>query len=583
MPETGSWQVRWETVRRSARAYARTAARTAQRAGHEVRRTWLAAPPRTRSTWRLTAVATAAGLATATAAVAVAGPWDSGQRTAERARAGAAAGTGGAHHGGAPGRGGAPGGADGGPGLPQVLPALGVPAAGASGRGAAPQPTGAGLADALSPLLKDKALGAVRTASVIDVATGRQVFAAKPTTAAVPASTVKLATAVAALTTLGTDHRIETTVVTAADAEDDGKGAEEGEHPKGGKDDEHPKGGKDAKSGKDSKDPKDSKDKGKGGKPAPQRIVLVGGGDPTLTARAPEGGADGPASLRALADDTARALAERGRKKVSLGYDTSLYSGPAMHPIGFNENLARVTPLMADEGRLDDSDNGPAPRAADPSADAARAFAARLKERGIDVDGAPSAAHAPKDATRLATVRSQPLGALVERMLTHSDNDIAEALARQTALGAHHPASFSGAGTAVRQTLAAQHLPLSGARFDDGSGLDRDDKVSAELLARLLLHASAPERPELRPIVTGLPVAAFTGTLDGRYADTAGAGAVRAKTGTLTGVNTLAGTVVDADGRLLVFAFMTNGTSDAQGAQQALDALASAVANCGCR
>ncbi|TSB29797.1 D-alanyl-D-alanine carboxypeptidase/D-alanyl-D-alanine endopeptidase [Streptomyces benahoarensis] len=580
MPETGSWQVGWETARRSARAYARAAARTAQRAGHEVRRTWRAAPPRTRSTWRLTAVATAAGLAAATAAVAVAGPWDSGQRTAERARAGAAAGTGGAHHGGARGRGGAPGGADGGPGLPQVLPALGIPAADASGRGAAPQPTGAGLADALSPLLKDKALGALRTASVIDVATGRQVFAAKPTAAVVPASTVKLATAVAALTTLGADHRIETTVVTAADAADDGKGAGEGKHPKGGKDDERPKGGKDAK---DSKGGEDAKDDGKGGKSASQRIVLVGGGDPTLTARASKGGADGSASLRALADDTARALAERGRKKVSLGYDTSLYSGPAVHPIGPNENLARVTPLMADEGRLDDSDSGPAPRAADPSADAARAFAARLKERGIDVDGAPSAAHAPKDATRLATVRSQPLGALVERMLTNSDNDIAEALARQTALGAHRPASFSGAGTAVRQTLAAQHLPLSGSRFDDGSGLDRDDKVSAELLARLLLHASAPERPELRPIVTGLPVAAFTGTLDGRYADTAGAGAVRAKTGTLTGVNTLAGTVVDADGRLLVFAFMTNGTSDAQGAQKALDTLASAVANCGCR
>ncbi|GAA3160997.1 MULTISPECIES: D-alanyl-D-alanine carboxypeptidase/D-alanyl-D-alanine-endopeptidase [Streptomyces] len=570
MPETGSWQVGWETARRSARACARTAARTAQRAGHEVRRTWRAAPPHTRSTWRLTAVATAAGLATATAAVAVAGPWDSGQRTAERALAGAPAGTGGVHHGGAPGRGGAPGNAGGGPALPQVLPALGLPAADAAGRGAAPQPTGGGLADALSPLLKDKALGPLRTASVIDVATGHQVFAAKPTAAAVPASTVKLATAVAALTTLGADHRIETTVVTAADAADDGK---------------HPEDGKEGKDGHDGKDAKgDRKDAGdaKGGKPAAERIVLVGGGDPTLTARASQG-ADGPASLRDLADDTARALAKRGRKKVSLGYDTSLYSGPAVHPIGPNENLARVTPLMADEGRLDDSDNGPAPRAADPSADAARAFADRLKKRGIDVAGAPTAARAPKDATRLATVRSQPLAALVERMLTNSDNDIAEALARQTALGTHQPASFAGAGAAVRRTLADRHLPLAGARFDDGSGLDRDDKVSAELLARLLLRASAPEHPELRPIVTGLPVAAFTGTLGSRYADTAGAGAVRAKTGTLTGVNTLAGTVVDADGRLLVFAFMTNGTNDAQGAQKALDTLASAVANCGCR
>ncbi len=79
-------------------------------------------------------------------------------------------------------------------------------------------------------------------------------------------------------------------------------------------------------------------------------------------------------------------------------------------------------------------------------------------------------------------------------------------------------------------------------------------------------------------------MAAFTGTLSNRYrGQSAGAGAVRAKTGTLTGVNTLAGTVVDADGRLLVFSFMTTGTTDPQGAQKALDKLASAVANCGCR
>ncbi|MBR7678233.1 D-alanyl-D-alanine carboxypeptidase, partial [Streptomyces daliensis] len=82
------------------------------------------------------------------------------------------------------------------------------------------------------------------------------------------------------------------------------------------------------------------------------------------------------------------------------------------------------------------------------------------------------------------------------------------------------------------------------------------------------------------------PVAGFTGTLEERYGDEQnkpGAGLVRAKTGTLTGINTLAGTVVDADGRLLAFAFMTSGTKDAEGAKNALDRMASALANCGCR
>ncbi len=85
-------------------------------------------------------------------------------------------------------------------------------------------------------------------------------------------------------------------------------------------------------------------------------------------------------------------------------------------------------------------------------------------------------------------------------------------------------------------------------------------------------------------MLTGLPVAGFTGTLIDRYPkESPGTGVVRAKTGTLTGVNTLAGTVVDADGRLLLFAFMTTGTTDPRAAQSALDHMASTLANCGCR
>lgn len=470
----------------------------------------------------------ATGLAVAVVAVAASGPWDSGQRTAERARAAVGADTGGEHHGPV----GDPGSADA-SGAPPVLPALGGPTHGAAGRGSAPVPTGAGLADALAPLLKDPALGSLRAASVLDVATGREVFGSRQGVAATPASTVKLATAVAALAELGADHRIDTTVVSGA------------------------------------------KD----------RIVLVGGGDPTLTARAAERGTeDQPANLRTLADDTARVLKKRKATKIALGYDTSAYSGPVLHPIGPNENIAPVTALMADEARLDDSEHGTAPREADPARAAAHAFADLLHQRGITVDVDTRPAKAPKKAERLAAVHSLPLSTLVERMLTHSDNDIAEALARQTAIAVGEPASFAGAGKAVRTALERRDLPLSGAVFADGSGLDRADKVSAGLLSHLLLQASAPGHPALRSVVTGLPVAAFTGTLSNRYTgQTAGAGAVRAKTGTLTGVNTLAGTVVDADGRLLVFAFMTSDTRDAQGAQAALDKLASAVANCGCR
>ncbi|WP_424888337.1 D-alanyl-D-alanine carboxypeptidase/D-alanyl-D-alanine endopeptidase [Streptomyces sp. XH2] len=470
--------------------------------------------PRAR-TVRFVAVSALAGCVVAAGAVGAAGPWEGGQRKAERARAAAGPETD------RDGRGG--------PVRPAAPPVL----AGLGGRATAPLPARDGLAGALEGLLKDGALGARTSAAVVDVATGAQLYGADQDTPYTPASTIKTATAAAALAALGPDHRIETTAVAEGDT-----------------------------------------------------VVLVGGGDPTLTARPAKEGAPAAASLKELADATARGLKERGKGRVKVAYDASRYSGPALHPIGPNENIAPVSALMVDEGRLDDSDHGPADRATDPAGDAARKFAGMLHDAGVDVDGDPAAGRAGTKAERLASVSSPPLSALVERTLTNSDNDIAEALARQTALASGQPADFEGAARAVTARLEQLGLPLSGARIADGSGLDRADHVSAAFLAGLLARAADPARPELRPVLTGLPVAGFSGTLSGRYgadAGGAGRGLVRAKTGTLTGVNTLSGTVVDADGRLLSFAFMTMEAASGPSAQEALDRLATAVAGCGCR
>jgi D-alanyl-D-alanine carboxypeptidase/D-alanyl-D-alanine-endopeptidase (penicillin-binding protein 4) len=86
-------------------------------------------------------------------------------------------------------------------------------------------------------------------------------------------------------------------------------------------------------------------------------------------------------------------------------------------------------------------------------------------------------------------------------------------------------------------------------------------------------------------MLSGLPVAGGDGTLDDRFTggeSASGRGFVRAKTGTLTGVSALAGVVTDADGRLLTFALMANGTSPAESRPQ-LDSLAAALRECGCR
>ncbi|MFC9061175.1 D-alanyl-D-alanine carboxypeptidase/D-alanyl-D-alanine-endopeptidase [Streptomyces sp. NPDC057074] len=530
VPELRPWRSARPHLVRAAGAVRPRLARLGRAAGPRIARFTRATGPRlariTRpKTWQYTAGAATAGLALAAGVVTAAGPWDStGQRTAERDRAVALEHTGGADHD----RG--SGGSGTAAGTPRPAPSAGAVLAGLGGAttpgGVKAAPGGEALADLLEPLLDDPALGTDRAASVVDLTTGKRLYGLGGDAPLTPASTTKIATAVAALTALGPDHRLTTRTALEADT---------GE------------------------------------------VVLVGGGDPTLTARAD---AKGLASLRTLAEKTATALKKRDLRKVTLSYDTTLYAGDEMHPIGVNENLARVTALMADEARTDDSTSGPAEREADPAAHAARAFAGFLKQHGITAS-APGPSKATDRADTLAAVSSPPLSALVERMLTNSDNDLAEALARHTAVAGGKPADFDGASAAMKDRLKRLGLPVDGAALRDGSGLDRTDLVSADLLTALLAEAADPARPQLRPVLTGLPVAGFTGTLASRYSDGA-AGVVRAKTGTLTGVNTLAGTVVTADGRLLGFAFMAHGTSDPAAAQSTLDRAATGLASCGC-
>ena len=94
---------------------------------------------------------------------------------------------------------------------------------------------------------------------------------------------------------------------------------------------------------------------------------------------------------------------------------------------------------------------------------------------------------------------------------------------------------------------------------------------------------SVPDRAaKLRALIPSLPIAGGSGSLEDRYRGSAGQGWVRAKTGTLDGANSLAGTVVTRDGRQLVFAMISNGTSSTQ-ARPALDELANTLRSCGCR
>ena len=354
---------------------------------------------------------------------------------------------------------------------------------------------------------------------------------------AIPASTIKLLTGMAALEAIGPRHRFVTRVVRGA---------------------------------------------------RPRDLVLVGGGDPYLARETPAR-ATYPrrADLETLATRTAEALLSEGRTRVRLGYDDSLFTGPVASPHWESDYLpddvvSPITALWADEGRREDAPG----YEADPSRAAAGAFAAALRRAGITVAGAPRPALAGEASADVASVESPPLWQVVDRVLDVSDNEGAEVLAHHVGLVEGFGGSFAGGARGVRAVLTRLDVPLVGAVIRDGSGLSRRNRLRADTLLAVMARAADPAHPDLRTILTGLPVAGFSGSLAARFDESApaGLGRVRAKTATLTGVHGLAGVTTDRDGNLMTFVLLTDRVrvEDTLDARATLDALAAALAACHC-
>jgi len=396
--------------------------------------------------------------------------------------------------------------------------------------GAAPAPTAGGLQGAVDATLADPAIAGRLAVSVVDALTGEPLLERGASTPVLPASTAKIATAVAVLTSLDPDTQLTTRVLAGS---------------------------------------------------APGEVVLVGGGDPTLAGPEVARRYPQPARLTTLAAAVRTSLA--GTPLMRVLVDESLYSGESTGP-GWTGSyvsqgaVAPVSPLMVDGGRVRPDRDA---RHDDPAIAAGRALADLLAPGAEVVRGT-----AAPGARELGAVQSPPLGRLVEQMLIRSDNDLAEALSRQVALSQGQPASFEGAAAAMRDVLLAAGVTPGGIALVDGSGLSRANLLQPAALTRLLATAGQDDR--LAPLLTGLPVAGFDGTLARRYRSgdaRPAAGAVRAKTGTLNGVSALAGLVRTADGRLLAFDLTADGVplGATRGAEAALDRLAAALATCGCR
>jgi D-alanyl-D-alanine carboxypeptidase/D-alanyl-D-alanine-endopeptidase (penicillin-binding protein 4) len=242
--------------------------------------------------------------------------------------------------------------------------------------------------------------------------------------------------------------------------------------------------------------------------------------------------------------------------------------------------VSPITALWVDEGR-------PATgfgRVADPALDAAQAFAAALAEQGITVTAAPAPDTAAPGSPRIARVTSAPLAQIVERVLQTSDNEASEVLLRHVGLQVVDAASFTGGRRGVTQVLGEAGVDLTGDTLYDGSGLSRRNRLAPRTLLAVLQLATS--RPRLGAVVSGLPVSAFNGSLADRFSEVPAParGRVRAKTGTLSGVTSLAGVTTDARGRPMLFVLMADRVAkpDETDAEVALDFAAAALADCRC-
>ncbi len=314
--------------------------------------------------------------------------------------------------------------------------------------------------------------------------------------------------------------------------------------------------------------------------PEPGRIVLVGGGDPLLrsvpdkTRPYPR-----PATTDELAAATAKALLAAGQKKVTLGFDASYFEEPGWNetwPSNYRDQVTQLSALWVDEGRVEGGG-----RSRTPAVDAAKTFAAQLKEHGVTVTGEPKKAKAKGD--EVARVESLPVHVLMETAMNRSNNSFTEIMGLQLAAHTGHPSTFAGAVDAIEEQLKPLDLWDEGTVLHDSSGLSRQNRVTTHMLARAVALVEDDQR--LSVILDGLPTAGVTGTLADRFDDETARparGVARAKTGTLSLVSTLVGTTATADGRLLSFAFMINGTPDGWAAKVWTDQATGVVASCGC-
>lgn len=349
---------------------------------------------------------------------------------------------------------------------------------------------------------------------------GRTIYAHDTTRVLAPASVMKLATATALLEILGHDRTLDT-VVTG------------------------PKPGKDGTVHGD--------------------LYVIGGGDPILTTKGYIAVFDDADQVVVDLGTVVDRITDAGVKRIdgSLIGDDSRYDRSRELP-GWPTRFVQggtVAPLSAlvvndgSTGYVEAPDvPNPNRRAGDPALLFVQTLTTMLRARGIEVTGQAATGVAPNDVEELARSASLPMADLVAEMLTYSDNTTAELLVREVGVVTSGRGTTEAGLTAIRSTLASMGFDLTNFDQRDGSGLDASNRIDCPLALALLEHLDRD--PSIGP---RLAVAGRSGTLKRRMLASASTGKVRAKTGTLTGVNALAGYADTTTGNHLTFVMLHNG------------------------
>lgn len=350
------------------------------------------------------------------------------------------------------------------------------------------------------------------TCLAVEVA-GNPVFAHRVDEPLIGASTHKLLTAAALLLALGPDARLETRAV-ATGAPVDGVLAGD--------------------------------------------LFVIGGGDPLLATDAwREAFTARPRTINDI-DQLARAVADAGVRRIegSVVGDGSRYDDVSYHPIWptrFREQgtIGSLGGLIVNDGWV----YSPPTRAAapDPALDAARVLTERLEAHGVAVAGAPRSGPAPEGATEVARLESPPVSEIAGQLVRDSDAETSDMAVKELGYRVAGEGSWAAGAQAMREVLGEAGVPLEGVEIVDGSGLAVENQVTCATLIEVL---TLPETQE--PIRAGLPVAGRSGTLVHRWQGTPVEGRLRAKTGTLRNVTSLAGEVDTLAGPVLTFAYVAN-------------------------